>query len=118
MINRDELRTLFLFDALTDDQLDWLASRGESRTFDSGGVVTREGDPATHFFVLIEGRLRLSRLMGGEDVAINETDQRGAYGGAVRAYMGDEETYSTSITALTTRLTRTKTARTAKRGPV
>jgi len=28
LVDRDELRTLFLFEALTDEQLDWLVARG------------------------------------------------------------------------------------------
>jgi signal transduction histidine kinase len=96
-----ELRTLFLFEALTDDQLDWLAARSEVRTYDAGAPVTREGEPATHFYVLLDGRLRLSRRMGGEDVPISESDHRGAYSGAVRAYMDEEEPYGLSVTAVT-----------------
>lgn len=97
-IDRDELRTLFLFEALTDDQLDWLAARGELRTYDAGTVVVREGEPADGFYVLVDGALRLTRQMGGEDVLLNETSHRGSYGGALRAYIGDEQVYATSIT--------------------
>lgn len=100
MIDRDALRALFLFQQLTDLQLDRLVRSGELRAYDAGAPVTREGDPATTFLVLLEGRMRLSRQMGGEDVVVNETDHRGAYGGAVRAYVEDDERYSASITAL------------------
>ena len=96
---REELRSLFLFEGLTDDQLDWLAERGDVRTYDTGAVMAREGEPADHFIVLLEGRMRLSRLMGGEDVVVNETDHRGAYGGATRAYVEDSGPYPASITA-------------------
>ena len=97
-ISRDELRSLFLFEGLPDDQLDWLAARGEVRAYDAGAVVAREGDPATHFYVLLEGRQRLSRLMGSEDVVVNETDHRGSYGGATRSYVADEQSYPATIT--------------------
>ena len=98
-IGRDDLRTLFLFEGLDDDQLDWLAERGEVRTYDTGAVMAREGEPADHFFVLLEGRLRLSRLMAGEDVVVNETDHRGAYGGATRAYVEEDGPYAATISA-------------------
>jgi signal transduction histidine kinase len=96
---REELRSLFLFEGLSDEQLDWLAERAELRTYDAGAVMSREGDPATHLLVLVEGGLRLSRLANGEEMVINETTHRGAYGGAVRSYVDGDETYIGSMTA-------------------
>jgi CRP-like cAMP-binding protein len=63
LLGRDELRSLFLFDALTDEQLDWLAARGERRTYDASVVVYREGDPSIELFVLLAGRVRISRFV-------------------------------------------------------
>ena len=34
-VDREELRGLFLFEALTDEQLDWLAQRGSRRVYDA-----------------------------------------------------------------------------------
>lgn len=82
----DELRTLFLFERLTDAQLDWIAQRAEVRAYDAGAVVYREGEPADGFWVLLDGTLKLSRIAAGEDVTITETSHRGAYAGAVRAF--------------------------------
>ena len=94
----DELRTLFLFEALTEEQLTWLADRGERRTYDAGAVVYREGEPAEALWVLLEGGLRLTRLLQGEEVSINETDFRGAYAGATRAYVDDPDSaYATTV---------------------
>ena len=42
-VDREELRGLFLFEALTDEQLDWLAQRGSRRVYDAGATVHREG---------------------------------------------------------------------------
>jgi len=61
--------------------------------------VFREGDPAAGLYVLLSGALRLSRLFGGEDVAISESSQRGAYAGAMRAYVQAESTYTNSMVA-------------------
>ena len=96
---REELRSLFLFEGLTDEQLDWLVERGEMRTFDGGAVMSREGAPAASLLVLVDGGVRLSRLVNGEDVVISETTHRGAYGGAVRSYIDGHETYAGSMTA-------------------
>jgi hypothetical protein len=62
----DELRTLFLFEKLTDAQLDWLCQRGRVEVIPAGPVYA-EGDPATHFYVLLDGTLVLSRRIGGDD---------------------------------------------------
>jgi signal transduction histidine kinase len=93
-----ELKTLFLFEKLTDDQLCWLCERGRVQEFEPGPVFT-EGEPATCFYVLLEGKLVLSRRVGGDDVETNRTSYRGAYAGAFTAYMGDRvpQTYSQSM---------------------
>ena len=97
-----ELRELFLFEKLDDPQLTWLADRGSRRTYGAGASVFREGDPADELYVLLSGAVRLSRLMGGEDVVITETAQRGSYAGAMRAYVQAESTYTNSLVASAT----------------
>ena len=84
----DELRTLFLFEKLTEDQLDWLCRHGHTIAVQPGQLYA-EGDPATCFYVLLEGTLVMSKLVGGDDVEITRSSQRGAYTGAWQAYMGD-----------------------------
>ncbi len=96
--NPDELRTLFLFEKLSDEQLDWLCREGHVELIEPGWVY-REGEPATCFYVLIEGSLVLSRLVGGDDVEVSRTAQRGVYGGAFQAYLGDRvpQVYNNSM---------------------
>ncbi len=97
-VSPGSLRELFLFERLTDEQLAWLADRGELRAYDAGAVVYREGEPAEALWVLVDGGLRLSRLVGGEDVVITETAFRGSYAGATRAYVDEpDSTYSTTV---------------------
>ena len=84
----DELRALFLFEKLTDDQLDWLCQRGRVENFPAGPVYA-EGDPAACFFVLLEGTVVLSRRVGADDVEVSRTSQPGAHAGAWQAYLGD-----------------------------
>ncbi|EWM10526.1 ATP-binding protein [Kutzneria sp. 744] len=83
-----ELRTLFLFEKLDEHQLEWLCEHGHIEHFEPGPVY-REGDPATCFYVMIEGGLAMSRRVGAEDVEISRTTQPGVYAGAWRAYLGD-----------------------------
>jgi signal transduction histidine kinase len=94
----DELRTLFLFEKLTDEQLEWLCRRGRIELHEPG-VVAAEGDPATCFFILVDGTLSLSRRIGADDVEVNRTSQRGVYAGAWSAYLGDRapQTYTATL---------------------
>ena len=98
----DELRTLFLFEKLTDEQLRWLCERGGVEAYDPG-VVIREGDPATCFYVLLEGTVALSRRVGGDDVETSRTGQRGVYAGAWSAFLGNEaaKNYTATMRAIT-----------------
>jgi signal transduction histidine kinase len=96
-----ELRTLFLFEALTDEQLAVLCENGHIQTFEPGPVVI-EGEPATCFYVLIEGELVMSQRSGGVDIETGRTSQRGVYCGAWSAYIpGAESVYSASVRVTT-----------------
>jgi signal transduction histidine kinase len=94
----DELRTLFLFEKLTDAQLDWLCQRGRVEVFPAGPVYT-EGDPARSFYVLLEGTLVLSRRVGADDIEVGRTSRRGVYAGAWEAYLGTSasQLYNSSV---------------------
>jgi len=83
-----ELRTLFLFEKLSDDQLERLCVEGHVEVIEPGPVFT-EGAPASNLYVLIEGTVVLQRKVGGDDVEISRTSQRGVYGGAFMSYLGD-----------------------------
>jgi len=84
----EELRTLFLFEKLTDDQLSRLCQEGHVESIESGQVFA-EGDPASCLYVLIEGEVIMSRRVGGDDMQVSKTSQRGVYSGAYTAYLGD-----------------------------
>src|SRR5689334_17919485 len=86
----DELRTLFLFEKLTDEQLAWIAAHGCTMHMPAGGVVIREGDPAEQFFVLLSGTIALTRKVGQDEVETSRTEQRGVYMGATQSYLRDD----------------------------
>src|ERR1700742_581595 len=93
----DELRTLFLFEALSDEQLAVLCANGHIQQFQPGPIIL-EGDPATCFYVLLEGELMMSKLSGGQDIETNRTSQRGVYCGAWRAFTGgNQKSYDASV---------------------
>ncbi|MCW2513255.1 MAG: histidine kinase [Mycobacterium sp.] len=93
----DELRTLFLFENLSDEQLEVLCRDGSIDTFPAGPLIV-EGDPGTCFYVLIDGELIMSKRSGGVDIQTNRTSQRGVYFGAWSAYVpGEEHLYQASV---------------------
>ncbi|MGW3509596.1 ATP-binding protein [Streptomyces sp. NPDC000994] len=83
-----EIGSLFLFEKLRPEQMGRLCAEGRVEMFDAGPVYT-EGEPATCFYVMIEGTVVLSRRVGGDDVEVIRTSQRGVYSGAMQAYLGD-----------------------------
>lgn len=93
-----ELRTLFLFEKLDEGQLAWLCADGRIEYLEPGPVF-HEGDPATSFYVLMDGELRLTKLSAGREIEMVHTDHRGSYAGAWTAYLGEraETHYSASM---------------------
>jgi signal transduction histidine kinase len=89
--NPDELRTLFLFESLSDDQLRWLTERGTVRAAPAGAEVCTEGQPAEYLFVMLSGTIGLYRTVRGSEMELTRTDQRGAYFGATQAYVRDRD---------------------------
>jgi signal transduction histidine kinase len=98
----DELRGLFLFEKLSDEQLGWLCREGHVELIEPGWVY-REGEPASCFYVLIEGTIVLTRRVGTDDVETTRTSQAGVYSGAWQAYLGDRvrQVYNNSMRVTT-----------------
>jgi signal transduction histidine kinase len=96
--NPAELRSLFLFEKLNSDQVEWLCQEGRVEVFPPGPVYT-EGDPATCFYVLLEGTLVLSRRVGSDDIEVNRTSDPGVYAGAFQSYLGERapRNYNSSL---------------------
>ena len=91
MITSAELRTLFLFEDLTDEQLDKIAAIAKVVEYDAQETIFTEGEPATCFVLLLEGTVSLLRAVSGSaDLEVNRTDHRGAYAGGVQGLLSDE----------------------------
>jgi signal transduction histidine kinase len=82
----DDLRPLFLFGGLSDEQLIELFTTGEEIHFDEGVVLFREGDPADFWWVLIEGRVDLLRRSGRDEAVLRVMDRPGVWAGGFRAW--------------------------------
>jgi len=94
----DELRRLFLFEKLTDDQLAWLCRHGHVEQVEPGMLYT-EGEPAENLYVLLDGALVMSRRVGADDIETGRTSSVGVYAGAFMAYLGDRvpQVYNNSV---------------------
>ncbi len=102
-ISPEQLRTLFLFESLSDDQLGWISRHARVEEHPAGTLVFAEGTPATCFYVLLGGAVSLFRQVRGDELEVVRTDQRGVYAGATQAYVrdGSEEGYKNSLRAIT-----------------
>jgi signal transduction histidine kinase len=98
MCSANELRQLFLFEKLTDDQLAWLCREGRVVVSDPG-LVYAEGEPAALLYVLLSGTVVLSRRIGADDVETTRASTPGVYAGAFFAYLGDRvpQVYNNSM---------------------
>jgi signal transduction histidine kinase len=86
-MHADDLRSLFLFEGLTDVQLTDLVAAGEEIRFGEGDELFHEGAPADFWWVLLEGRVELVRQAGREEPVVMMTMERpGVWAGGFRAW--------------------------------
>ncbi|WP_349269733.1 histidine kinase [Mycolicibacterium parafortuitum] len=95
-----ELRGLFLFEGLTDAQLARLCADARIETFPAGRLC-REGDPAEHFYVLLDGEIALSKRSGDRDIDIWRASDPGVYCGAWSAFLRDPDVRYENSASLT-----------------
>ena len=81
-----DLRSLALFDGLTDEQVDDLAAAGEIRVPGAGVDLFREARPADVWWVLLSGSITLVRQVGGEEVVLGAMTSPGQWAGGFRAW--------------------------------
>ncbi|WP_330473137.1 sensor histidine kinase [Terrabacter sp. C0L_2] len=86
MLELSDLRTVPLFDGLSDDQLAQLLAAGAEVAIAPGEVMWLEGDRADHWWVVVDGTLDLSRHVGREDVVVGRMDVPGRWAGGFRAW--------------------------------
>jgi signal transduction histidine kinase len=100
---KEELRGNFLFESLTDEQVDWLIERGTVEVHDAGTVVYDQGELADSFYVLLEGEVQLLKRLDGNDVVLSTSDLPGSYAGAMRAFIqaSQDESYVSSLRTVT-----------------
>src|SRR5436190_636839 len=85
-----DLRELFLFADLDDEQLGWVSANADVVAVPAGEDIVVEGEPSRCFHILLSGTIAMSRNVAGETVETTRTDYRGSYFGAVQFYLEDE----------------------------
>jgi signal transduction histidine kinase len=81
-----ELRSLSLFDGLTDDQLAELLDGSTEVRIQPGVDLFREGEHADFWWVLVDGAINLVRNIGREDTMVGKMDVPGRWAGGFRAW--------------------------------
>lgn len=66
------------FSDLNPDHLAQIARCGELKTFPAGSQLTVEGEPATTFYALLDGRAAISTNVPNHDPVVLQTLERGA----------------------------------------
>lgn len=79
-----------LFPILTDNQMEWLLPRGEKITVSDGDRVFVEGENAQCFYVVLDGRLHVTRMLGSEEVTIT-THGPGEFTGELSVLTGGKQ---------------------------
>jgi len=82
----DELRSLSLFDGLTDGQLAELVEGSTEVRVEPGVDLFREGEHADFWWVLVDGAIDLVRHIGREDTVVGRMDAPGRWAGGFRAW--------------------------------
>jgi signal transduction histidine kinase len=82
----EELDAAFLTSALTESQLAELRASGTEITFALGDELWREGEPADHLWILLEGQFELIRNNGSEVVVLATMTNPGQWAGGLSAW--------------------------------
>lgn len=82
----DDVRSLSIFDGLTDDQLGELVEGGTEVRIEPGVDLFREGEYADFWWVLVDGAVDLIRHVGREDTVVARMDVPGRWAGGFRAW--------------------------------
>jgi signal transduction histidine kinase len=82
----DELRSLSIFEGVTDDQLAELIEGGTEVRVEPGVDLFRQGEHADFWWVLVDGSIDLVRRVGREDTVVGRLDVPGRWAGGFRAW--------------------------------
>jgi signal transduction histidine kinase len=76
-----ELKSTFLFEECTDEQLRWIADNSEVVELPAGEALYTEAAIPDSFWVLLEGEVEFSRMIDGRRIALERATRPGIWGG-------------------------------------
>ncbi|MEO5806729.1 Crp/Fnr family transcriptional regulator [Devosia sp.] len=80
-INRGSVKSLAIFAALDDVQLDEILAAATGKSVAQGEIVFEQGEDASHFFVLLSGRLRVTQVTSeGQQVIVRMVNPGDLFG--------------------------------------
>jgi signal transduction histidine kinase len=84
----DELRQLAIFEKVSDERLEQLLAVGRTIEIEPGLQLFTEGEPADHWWVLVDGAVDLFRTVGREEARVGQM-LPGRWAGGFRAWDDD-----------------------------
>lgn len=80
-VDRRIIRSMVLFHKMTDEELDDILALARLRSVQSGEIVLEQGREATAFFVLLHGRLKVTRVTpGGQQIMVRVVNPGDLFG--------------------------------------
>lgn len=76
----EELLTLEPFQQLPKAQLEWACDRARELYLSAGSILVEEGANPSGFYILLEGRVSITRLSDGVDMPIGQEEAPGFFG--------------------------------------
>lgn len=102
---RAAVRNEALFPTLSEDDLACLAQYGEKIDLADGETVFREGQPENDFFVVLEGELRVTKTVAGEQMLL-ANHMPGQFSGALTMLLDGGKSIATGCAVGQTRVVR------------
>ena len=99
------LRSIPLFTALSRDELGKIAELCETKRWESGEYIFREGEPGNRLFIIVEGGVRISRDIPGAGEEALAILKRGALFGEMAVFDKSERSTDAISHGGTTALT-------------
>ena len=86
MITVEDLRSLSLFEKVSEEELGDLLALGAEVVFQPGDELWTQNKPADCWWVLLHGRVDLVRTVGHEETRLGSMDDPGKWAGGLRAW--------------------------------
>jgi signal transduction histidine kinase len=103
-----ELRSTFLFEPFSEEQLYWLVAHATVESLAAGEYAFTEEEPPDALWVLLSGEWRLSRTISGRNVVMPSTSAPGGWAGWLPVF--DQRVALTAQTTQPSRLLRIPSA--------